>query len=500
MTVGAFKGLPEKSFPRSLATVSEGERFWRKYKTRVVAKESGPISGSDVADRSENQDFAICSSFKVDVFCGKALSVKRSLTRFKSQVTSTALRGDGRIAAAGDSSGLVQLFDVENRTVLREMHGHDKAVGGLRFFSSLPGFLCSGASDATVRLWDITSGSPVSSWAGHSDYVRSLDCSHPSGHTVISGSYDGTVRIWDSRSGTTTEQFYCGSPVESVLLLPQETLLATSCGPLIKIWDLVGGRLLMQIENHQKTVTSLALDRCNAALLAGSLDRTVKAFDLQTFRTLHAFRYPAPIISLAVSGKAAYVAAGASNGTLSVRAIREAEAEISLSETNSFGAGTPREVPERFRPRNKPNPEDILVKAQRRKRSSNCDSLLRTFQYRKALDLVLHEKRPEMVATLLEELIRRNALMQTLSDRDDAALEGILRFLVSNIRDPKYGNVLFEVGEAIVSLYFRSVGQSAIVDNLLCQLQQRIKSEIEFNCQLKGVVGSIDSILCCLQK
>lgn len=55
------------------------------------------------------------------------------------------------------------------------------------------------------------------------------------------------------------------------------------------------------MSNHQKTVTCLAFDSTASRLLSGGLDQMVKVYDVNTYKVVHTMRYPAPVLSLAVS-------------------------------------------------------------------------------------------------------------------------------------------------------------------------------------------------------
>ena len=92
------------------------------------------------------------------------------------------------------------------------------------------------------------------------------------------------------------------SPVEQVLILPSGTVALSAAGPILRIWDLnAGGRCIRALSNHQKTITSLAFDPNVARLLTGSLDQMVKVYDISSYKVVHTMRYPAPVLSLAIS-------------------------------------------------------------------------------------------------------------------------------------------------------------------------------------------------------
>jgi U3 small nucleolar RNA-associated protein 15 len=60
------------------------------------------------------------------------------------------------------------------------------------------------------------------------DYVRAGCVSSLSSDIVVSGSYDHTVRVWDRRKSASVMNMDHGSPVEDVLLLPNDALLVTA--------------------------------------------------------------------------------------------------------------------------------------------------------------------------------------------------------------------------------------------------------------------------------
>jgi U3 small nucleolar RNA-associated protein 15 len=92
------------------------------------------------------------------------------------------------------------------------------------------------------------------------------------------------------------------APVEQTIMFPAGTMAISAAGPIIRLWDLVaGGKCRRALSNHQKTVTSLAFNSTASRLLTGGLDQMVKVYDVSTYKVVHTMRYPAPVLSLAVS-------------------------------------------------------------------------------------------------------------------------------------------------------------------------------------------------------
>jgi len=138
----------------------------------------------------------------------------------------------------------------------------------------------------------------------------------------VTGGYDHLVKLWDMRAiraadagagagasdtaGTTVSNaassamsFDHGAPVEDVLVLPAGNAVVTAGSNNVKVWDLIGGKLLRTLSNHQKTVTSLCLDGTGTRLLSASLDHFVKVYSLDTFDVMHGTKHSSPILSVA---------------------------------------------------------------------------------------------------------------------------------------------------------------------------------------------------------
>lgn len=74
-------------------------------------------------------------------------------------------------------------------------------------------------------------------------------------------------------------------------------------------------------------------------------------------------------------------------------------------------------------------------------------------------------------------------------------LEPILRFLVRNIADPRFGGMAAQVSEVVISLYTRTLGQSPIVDDLFERLRRRVADELRFENELLLLKGALDMVV-----
>lgn len=66
------------------------------------------------------------SSTRVLIYAPKTGKVVKTITRFKDTARSGEFRKDGKLVVAGGDDGVVQVFDVNGRAILRTMKEHNQ--------------------------------------------------------------------------------------------------------------------------------------------------------------------------------------------------------------------------------------------------------------------------------------------------------------------------------------------------------------------------------------
>lgn len=163
----------------------------------------------------------------------------------------------------------------------------------------------SASDDQSIKLWDLSTQACITTLTSHTDYVRSA-IFHPTNPSLLlSGGYDSTFRVHDVRlppeTANTITMRHGGAPIEDILAFPSGGVGVSVGGPILRVWDLNMGKCVRALSNHQKTVTCAAFDGNKGRILTGGLDMMVKVYDVEEWKVVHTMRYPAPILSLAVS-------------------------------------------------------------------------------------------------------------------------------------------------------------------------------------------------------
>ncbi len=225
-------------------------------------------------------------------------------------IGSIALSPDGRTLATGSSDQKVKLWDVarpERRPrELATLKGHDSVVWSVAF-SPDGKFLASASEDRTARLWDVARRREVGKLAAHTDYVLSVDFS-PNGKLLATGSADSTVGLWE----VATKRLLRRIPgrraqVDAVAFSPDgQTLAAGDANGIVRLWDVRANeglqspegrrrgagaeRAVAMLTGHMGGIRSMAFSPEGTTLATGSVDHTVKLWDLATQLDVATFR------------------------------------------------------------------------------------------------------------------------------------------------------------------------------------------------------------------
>lgn len=510
-----YRPLTVKKHPEA-SKHNPASNFYRQYKSSVFIKEYAPVTSVHFSP-SKPHRYAVTAATRVQIYAPRTQKVAKTISRFKDVARSGHIRQDGKLVVAGDDSGLVQVFDINSRAILRTLDAHKQPVHVAKFSSLDSTQVLTCSDDTTVRIWDIPSQSTITTFTAHSDYVRSGQVSPTNPHLVLTGSYDSTVRLFDSRTGKCEivmgQESGSGpnsSPVEQVLAYPSGSAVLSSSGPILRVWDLVaGGRCIRALSNHQKTVTSLAFDAKASRLLTAGLDQMVKVYDVSNYHVVHTMRYPAPILCLALSPDETHIAAGMSDGTLSVRRRQlkpsQASADAAMTDTLKSGAfetflgsgtiGQGRSTKSKQKSTVTGEVAEFKVEARRKKRLKQFDKLMKGFKYSAALDSVLRKKIPPTTTfSLIQELIHRDGLRSALAGRDDVLLEPIIRLLLKHATDPRFSALVCDVTSVVLDMYNAVLGQSPIIDALFIRLRRKVQAELRLQKELVKVQGSLDML------
>lgn len=489
--------LPAVRAPAGPATLTPDQSYWKTFKNQLLlpSPHNAAVTSITLPDfnptGTQADTFAVTSGGRVQIYSAKTRKLVKTISRFGVDDTarSGALRRDGRILLAGGDSGVVQAFDTGSRAILRQWrgeHGHKLPVHVVRWSPRVLTDLMSASDDRTVRVWDLTEDAAKWSGVGHQDYVRSGAYLPDQEGMIVSGSYDQTVRLWDTRQSRPALTFKHAAPIEHVLPMNNATVAAAS-GNEVSVLNLTAGKAEHVIRSHQKTVTTLCAAQKGERLLTAGLDGHVKAHNTTSWEVVAGFKYPSPVLSLAVVSQGPedrHLAVGLQNGLLSLRTrlagaekskAREKEKRMDALLAGEADAYERKQKKKdtrqgiRARDRGKEfrgEGADIVITGNERSRPHKLQPWqrsLREGKYGLALDQVLEPRVGEFAnqdaVTLLTALRHRSALRTALANRDEEQLVPILDWCSRYINHPRHLLLVYDVLLMLLDLYSHRLGE-----------------------------------------
>ncbi|KAH8387344.1 hypothetical protein KR093_006468, partial [Drosophila rubida] len=496
-----FQATNVRRFQQKAQVVTPDTIYWDRLGKPELLKEHSTIDYVDFSP-SDPDNFVLTCSVRVQIYNLVTKLVVKNLSRFQKTAYGASFRQDGRLLAAGDEEGHVKLFDTTSRNILRLFKGHTAPVHRT-FFTADKLQLASFADDKTVRLWDVANEKVVKTYEdAHTDYIRAGAMHPQASHLFISGGYDGKINVYDTRTeAAITSTLDHGSPVESMLFLPNGSIFITAGGTQVRVWDMISGcRLLTTMSQHHKTVTCLRLGSDGKRLFSGGLDRHVKIYDVSTYKTVHTMTYPNAVVSLGVAARDQAVVVGMVDGLVSIRRMVD-DSKPSELKGIKFTHRRKQRMKQRVAPPNTTEQVDHVVRLGRKRLVQRIfDKHLRKFNYKEALDSVLIpiyiEKQPELVVALLNELLHRKGLQRALSNRTEETLIRFVQFLCTHIGEVRFMRVLLNAASSVLDVFESTTfAYSDNLVNALSELNKVMYAEIRLTTELLELKGALEMII-----
>lgn len=235
-----------------------------------------------------------------------------------SSILSVALSSNGKLLAAGTTTGEVRIWQAETLTPLFTCTGHADGVRSVAF-SPDGQIVVSGSEDYTLRIWNMNTGACLHILRGHSAPIYAVAFS-PDGWTIASCSEDKTVRTWDVATGDNLAllQGHTGRVRSLAFCIDGKVLASGGEDKIIRLWDMDSGQNIALLNEHQGMVRALAYNPQTNILASAGNDMTIRLWDttsLKCITTLHG--HTDLIRSLAFSSDGNLLASGSDDQTIS---------------------------------------------------------------------------------------------------------------------------------------------------------------------------------------
>ena len=134
-------------------------------------------------------------------------------------IFSIRFSGDGRRLVAGTGAASIVVYDIESRTSLHHVVGHEDDVNAVCFADKMsPHILYSGSDDCTIKVWDTRSladGREAGVFVGHIEGLTYID-SKGDGRYILSNAKDQSMKLWDLRMAMSATTFREKDPMRHI--------------------------------------------------------------------------------------------------------------------------------------------------------------------------------------------------------------------------------------------------------------------------------------------
>lgn len=233
-----------------------------------------------------------------DVATGKEV---HTLGGFRCAVKAVDFSPDGRTVAASGNDGMLKLWDVKTGKELKSLVHRDSPnidMATYAFVFSRDGKqIYAGNGDGTISVWDVASGKEIRNWKAHKNMVFKLILS--SDHRSVISFGDMVVKVWDTTTWREMRTLSIPSTVgtysfsSSVAISHNGKMIAASYVEFDQkqttylalntiVWDAKTGNKLFALSGHKFDVNATIFSRDDRFLLTGSVDRTIRFWDMRT--------------------------------------------------------------------------------------------------------------------------------------------------------------------------------------------------------------------------
>lgn len=142
----------------------------------------------------------------------------------------------GDMLVTGSADKTIKVWSLSSKQCTQELHD-TKWIRCLRFDAPSSTLVTTGMDSTQAKVWNLTDGTVSHVLDVHRGWLTSLQLAMP---RLVTGSLDGTIRVWDVSTGSTQPNIVVHSGHDSLrsLWLSGDLLMSAGVERNLQLWDL----------------------------------------------------------------------------------------------------------------------------------------------------------------------------------------------------------------------------------------------------------------------
>lgn len=229
---------------------------------------------------------------------------------FKDDDVVTRLDCNGGHLAIGDKSGVITLFNLETRVVMRSKKVHQSAVKGLTFYDNGFGLISTGGG-GLVHLWKINDLSESKHIQASANGISAFDA-NVAKNRFVTVSNSRVISVWDFEGNQIfefkdkLEDYSNSEPIRALQISPDGSTVASSGfsksksfrtkknDNVIRIWDMNRGSIYKLLEGQVNPIYTFDFHPSKNEIVTLGEDRILTFWDFNIAEKYGEFELPEP--------------------------------------------------------------------------------------------------------------------------------------------------------------------------------------------------------------